>query len=519
MTVPDDEKVAKKGLSPEASEDIAVVAKGGAIQIVGQISQRSLSYVFSIIFNLLLGPAAYGLYRLVTQILSNLSQVGLAGLNYATMRWVARSRASKDHAGVRGALRVGVIGSLTASAAVVAALLVFTEPVARFFADDDAQLARLSDLLRLGVVYVPLYAMMQVLRYSTQAYKTMVPSVMVGNIIQPITRTVLAGAALALGFGVTGAITGLLVSLAVSVLVAIWYVRRLLTPQQLEAAPRSEPGPMLRFALPQMGASLLGVQTLGLGILLLGRYDSTLAVGLFGIALSLQGPGNVFLGGIVNIWAPMVSDLHTRGEIARLGALYQTINRWIVTFSFPVFAALIVMPDVFTWFFGDKAQAAAPIAAILALGNLFYTGTGPTGYLISMTGHPGINFINSAVSVVLYVGLGAMVVPKHGAIGMAWVDTGVTALINIVRVVEARILVGVHPYGRTFYKPVVATVGAAAFLVAWKAFSGDSIAVGAAGLAVGGIVYLGILRALGIDDEEREVWDRIRKRAFKRGRS
>ena len=518
MSVPESEKVAKKGLSEEAAEDIAVVAKGGAIQVMGQISQRGLSFVFTVIFNLLLNPAAYGLYKIVHQILMNLSQVGLAGFNYATMRWVARSRAAKDHGGVRGALRVGVTSSLIASLLVVIVLFLFTEPIARFFADDSDQMDRLIFLLRVGAAYVPLYAMLQVIRYATQGYKTMVPSVMAGNIIQPVTRTLLGGAALAFGFGVTGAITSLLISVALSAAVAIWYLRRMLTPEQLAATPTPQRGPMLRFALPQMGASLLGVQTLGLGTLILARYDSTFAVGIFGIAVSLQGPANVFLGGIVNIWAPVVSDLHGRNEIARLGALYQVINRWIATFSFPVLAALIVMPDVFVWFFGDKAEAAAPIAAILALGNIFYTGTGPTGYLISMTGHPGINFINSAVSVALYIGLGVWAVPRYGVIGMAWVDSGVTALINTVRVIQARILVGVQPYGRTFYKPVLATLVASGALLLWKGFAGDSIAVQAAGLALGALVYLAVLRALGVDEEEREVFSRIRKRALKRGR-
>jgi O-antigen/teichoic acid export membrane protein len=518
VSVPESEKAAKKGLTPEAADDIAVVAKGGAIQVVGQISQRGLSFVFGVVFNLLLSPAAYGLYKLVSQILLNLSQLGLAGFNYATMRWVARSRASKDPGGVRGALRVGVTGSLIASALVVVALLVFTEPVARFFADDAEQLENLNDLLRIGAAYIPLFAMLQVLRYATQGYKTMIPSVMVGNIIQPITRTVLGGAALVLGFGVTGAVTSLVVSVAVSVAVAIWYVRRLLTPKQRAAKPTPQVGPMVRFALPQAGASLLGVQTLGIGTLLLGRFDTTFAVGIFAIALSLQGPANVFLGGIVNIWAPVVSDLHGRGEIARLGSLYQVINRWIATFSFPVLAALIVMPEVFVWFFGDKADAAAPVAAILAIGNIFYSGTGPTGYLISMTGHPGINFVNSAVSVALYIGLGMWVVPEHGVIGMAWVDAGVTALVNSVRVIQAKMLVGIQPYGRTFYKPVVATLGAAGALLAWKQFSGDSVGVQAVGLAVGVVVYLGLLKLLGIDEEEREVFTRIRKRALKRGR-
>jgi O-antigen/teichoic acid export membrane protein len=221
----------------------------------------------------------------------------------------------------------------------------------------------------------------------------------------------------------------------------------------------------------------------------------------------------------VNIWAPVVSDLYEKGEIARLDALYKTITRWVVTFALPIYAALILEADLFVKFFGEGAADAAPIVAILALGNIFYSGTGPTGYVISMSGRPGINFINSLVAVVLYASLGAMIVPEHGAVGMAWVDAGVTALINGARVVQAKMLVGVQPFGRSILKPVVATVVGAAVLLAWRLVPGESIVVQVTGIAVASAVYLVVLKLLGIDPEEKYVWDRIRARATRlRGR-
>jgi O-antigen/teichoic acid export membrane protein len=359
---------------------------------------------------------------------------------------------------------------------------------------------------------------MQVLRYCTQAYKTMVPSVIVGNIIQPMARFVLGVAALAAGYAVAGAVTSLVVSVGIGALAGAFYYRRTLTEQERRVTPVAPVGSMVRFALPQAGSSLLGVQTLGLGVIVLGLFGSDAQVGLFGVALSLQGPGTVFLSGVVNIWAPVVSDLHERGAIDRLGSLYQTLNRWIATFSFPVFAALILEGDLFVRLFaGPERAPAAAVVAVLAVGNLFYTGTGPTGYVISMTGRPGVNFANSVCAVALYAGLGASVVPDHGALGMAAVDAGVTALVNSARVVEAWILVGVQPFGRTFLKPVTATVVAAAVVLAWRLVPGEGTFVQLAGLAVAGGVYVVVLRRLGMDPEERAVLQRIRRRVLRRG--
>ena len=432
---------------------------------------------------------------------------------------MARARATGDHGAVRGSARVGLTGAAIASVGAAVVLVVAAEPLARLFADSADEAPRLADLLRLGAAYVPAFALMQVLRYCTQAYKTMVPSVIVGNLIQPFVRVALGLAALAAGFAIAGAVATLVASVAVGALAGAFYLRRMLSEEERRAAPHARVGAMVRFALPQAGSSMLGIQTLGLGVIVVGLLASDAQVGLFGVALSLQGPGTVFLGGIVNIWAPVVSDLYDRQAIDRLDALYKTITRWIATFSFPVFAVIILEPDLFARILDpDSATAIAPVAAILAAGNFFYTGTGPTGYVISMSGRPGINLINSIAGVALYVVLGIAVAEEHGAVGMAVVDAGVTAVINSVRVLQAWRIVGVQPFGRSFLKPVAATAGGAAVLLLWRLVPGDTIPLEITGIAVAGVVYLVLLRAFGLDPEERYVWERITKRMPKRRR-
>ncbi|MFN2388444.1 MAG: oligosaccharide flippase family protein [Actinomycetota bacterium] len=506
-------------LSGEAAADVRTVARGGGVQIVGQISARGVSSLFTFIAFRLLDAAAYGLYRIVAQVLAIAGQLGLAGFNYAAMRWIARARAGGDHGGVRGAARVGLSGSAIASAIVTVAFVLSAPLLAGMFQESPSDRAELAELFRIGAAYIPLFAFMQVLRYCTQAYRTMVPSVIVGNIIQPLARFALGVGALALGFEVVGAVSSLVVSIGLGTLAGIWYFRRILTADERAAAPHGEPGPMVRFALPQAGASLLGIQALGLGVLLLGVLRSDREVGLFGLALSIQGPGGVFLSGILNIWAPVVSELHHKGEMERLESLYKTITRWVATFSFPVFAALILEPDLFARIAGGpSAVEAAPVVAILAAGNLFYTGTGPTGYVLSMTGRPVVNLINSVAGVALYAGLGFWIVPEHGMVGMAVVDAIVTAVVNTARVIQAKILVGVQPFGRSFLKPVAATAAGAATLLAWRLVPGGDRWLEAAGVALAGVVYVLVLRALGVDAEERYVWEQIRARVGRAGR-
>ena len=58
-------------------------------------------------------------------------------------------------------------------------------------------------------------------------------------------------------------------------------------------------------------------------------------------------------------------------------------------------------------------------------------------------------------------------------------------------------------------------VGAAVLLL-WRLVPGDSIPIEIAGLVLASVVYVATLARLGIDPEERHVFDRIKQRALKR---
>jgi hypothetical protein len=161
--------------------------------------------------------------------------------------------------------------------------------------------------------------------------------------------------------------------------------------------------------------------------------------------------------------APVVTDLYEKRELERLQSLYQTITRWVITLSFPVFAALIIESGLLreglrrrSWPRRGRCRGSAR-----RWESLLYR-YGRDRLRSSMTGRPGINLINSVVAVALYIGAGALVVPHDGAVGMAAVDASVTALINGARVVQAKFLVRVHPFGGSPRKPLLALGGAAA---------------------------------------------------------
>lgn len=500
----------RKGTS---KADVRVVAKGGVAHFIGFGINRGVRLLFVALAVRLLGPAAFGLYRQVAQILQMTGNLGPVGFDSAVLRSVAHARATNDSAAVRGATRVALVGATLFSLAIALAIFGLADPIAGAFADDPGQQERMAFFLRLGAAFVPLWSIVQVLLLCTQGYKTNVPNVIVGNIIQPVSLVVVSVAALLLGFGIAGAIVGLVLSGVLSLLAAIWYYRRTLTPDERSTRRRVPIRPMIKFALPQAGVNLFRVGGFGIGIIVLGLLGSDRDVGLYAIAVSLQGLALIFPRALTSIWQPMVADLDRRGETARLESLYQTINRWVASSSFFVIAVLIFRPEPFVRVIGGQAAAeAAILTSILTAGTLFSVGTGPCATLIAMTGRPAMNLLNSVVGICIYVGLSWLFVPTFGAVGMAAIDALVTASLNLARVVEAKVLTGIQPFGRSFLKPVAATLAAAVVLYGSRFLPSESLPLEFAGIAVAGIVYVAVLLIAGADAEERFVYQRAKAR-------
>jgi O-antigen/teichoic acid export membrane protein len=487
------------------------VARGGLVQLAGQAAFRVLSFVFVALAFRMLGAAAFGIYRQITVVLQIAGQLATGGFQFAALRSIAKARADGSPGAARGALRTAVLGSLILSIVVFLAIFLGADALGNAFSNAPAWIDQKVDLLRLGALYVPLIALTQVLTFATMASGSMKPSVMVNDVIQPAALFILAVMLLLMGFGVAGLVGSMTVSAGIALVAAIHYWRRGLPEDERHAAPIIHAGPMVRFALPQAGVKLLNMRTVAPGILILGVLRGDAEVGLFALAVSLQGIALLFSQAILNTWTATVADLHGRGEKARMQSLYQTINRWSATYSFPVVAALIVQPETFVRLFaGRPLPDAVLLTSILAVGTLFSVGTGPCATVVSMTGWPTVNLANSIGAMGLYVGAAAFVVPAHGVVAMALIDSAVTVLINICRVIQARVLVGVQPYGPSFWKPVVATLCFTAVLLAWKMVPGVGLVRGIVGLLVAGACYVLALWKLGTDPEERFVYEGIR---------
>jgi O-antigen/teichoic acid export membrane protein len=97
-----------------------------------------------------------------------------------------------------------------------------------------------------------------------------------------------------------------------------------------------------------------------------------------------------------------------------------------------------------------------------AVGAMINAGTGAVGYMLLMTGYQKLSFLNSMVAVAVNIGLGIYLTPRYGAMGTA-VSTGLAIVaLNIMRLLQVRLLLKMHPYYAEDWKPLAAGLVASA---------------------------------------------------------
>jgi O-antigen/teichoic acid export membrane protein len=157
-----------------------------------------------------------------------------------------------------------------------------------------------------------------------------------------------------------------------------------------------------------------------------------------------------------SIFAPTIAELHTRGEHEKLAIMFKVVSKWSITLSLPIFFVATLFSKSLLAISSNDFVEAWPLLVAFALGNMINTSTGSVGYLLMMTGHQRISVFNSLAAVLINVTVGFALTPTYGAMGVA-ISTGLAiATVNLMKLLQVRLFLKIHPYQWSTCKPVAA---------------------------------------------------------------
>ena len=133
--------------------------------------------------------------------------------------------------------------------------------------------------------------------------------------------------------------------------------------------------------------------------------------------------------------------------------------------------------------------------------------------MINMSGRPYLTLLNNAAVAALNIGACLVLIPRYGVTGAAFSTTGAITLVNVIKLVQVRVIFGLNPFTVRAVRAVGAVLLAVAlcapivFLPHW---SSSAVEVVAAGLVLV-VAYAGFFWFVAANIEERgQIRRRIR---------
>lgn len=515
------EGAAQEGQSAGDRRELGGLARGSGLNLIGTVVSQVTAFALVLVIARSLGTHDLGVYSQAVAVRALLHILLLFGMRNAMVRWVASFRADGDAAAIRGTIRIGLITAATASAVAALALYALSPWLAEtVFSEPD-----LVESLRWVALSLPFMVIMTVAIAATRGFSSMKAFAGIGLVMEPSLRLALTMVAVALGWGLTGAMVALVVATVLAGLAALMALSRYLRRVERVSA-RYPVREVSSFAAVSWVASVATNGLVWVDIVILGALMESEDVGIYQIATRLVLFTISTTRPLVSNFAPRVAELWRRKELGRLLFAQTLVAGWTWRLTLAALAPVVVFPAALLAFFDPLAVAGVSVVLILALGAAVHSQGAPAGTMLNMAGHNTLNMYNSMGALVFNVVLNFALIPPLGILGAGIAWSATLGLFGIMRMLQARYLVtDAYALSPAHRKGVVAFLAAIAIGVPLSLVLGDTAQV-LLGTPIVMIVYFLVLRMMGFDADDlravqslRDAWNDLSVRLSTRRRN
>ena len=442
-------------MSETVNESLKTAVRGTTLVFFGMVSSILLWFVTKILIVRYTTKEEFGLYSLSVAIVGIVSIVSTLGLQEGIARYISifigEGRRDKANSMAATSLVVGFLSGLC----FFSLLFVSSGILAQYvFYKTELQVP-----LQVLSLFIPLSVIAVIMGGILRGHNMFVPKIY-ADVGQPFFFLVFLSVFFLLGLPFISIIYAYVFSMA-AVLIVIGYclIKRVkLTNVPLRVGEENKE--LLRFSLPVLAVSVLGVVLGWTDTLMLGRYTSAADVGIYNVSISLAKLLTFPLNAISFVLMPLAGEMFARKQNAELGRTYQVLTKWIFSATFPIFFILFFFPEMtITFLFGERFIDSTMSLRILSLCFLFHSFMGANGILLLVMGLSNTMMNISMFGVVLNVLLNYILI-KHmgyGVIGASLATlisyTALNVLISFILYRKSRI----HPFTLKYIKPVIAS--------------------------------------------------------------
>jgi O-antigen/teichoic acid export membrane protein len=488
--------------------DARKAAGGGAAMLLGSLFGNGLSYLYSLFLARSLGPADFGVYALGIAIFNVAILIAPLGFETGALRFISYALGREDRAAAQRTI-VQVMTLVLASSMLMALMLALcARPVSVGVYHNPA----VTHVLLWVAAIIPLAVFSTVLLDVIRSFQMVRYTVLVKYVWEPCAKFALAVPLIWAGYAVSGVLAALLVTVAVSVMIALAAALRVTTfgMGPLPALTTQGLKSLFAYCLPLTVTSMLGVIAPRSDVLILGMWVRAEQVGIYSVASQTAAILALVLAAFTAITTPMIGHMAAKRDLARLKSLYTAVARWTSVCTVPLFCLFALFGGDILAMFGKDFPRGSVALVILASGQVVYSITGLASTVLLMFGHSARVMRNTIVLCTLLIVSNCLLVPRWGMLGAATALSLTLATVGGISVWQVRALYGVQPFTRALFKPFVA--GAGASLLVLSARSVLPWAAVPLLIALGALGYILILFLLRIEPVDRQMLGTIAAR-------
>ena len=418
---------------------LAGLARAGAL--IEVIAQPLYTWLF--------GLATYGLYVVMWGAISLIENIVDLSMTGALQREVpAAENEQRAHAAVKFAFLVSLV-----PAALIALLVSLNaETIASYISAAPEDQASLPAAIRLFVWALPLWTFIEVSTSAARARRAFGPEIRLRIFWEQIARILFALGFFALGFESVGLMAAHLASLTLTGLLCLPLLGRYYDLQLLVRAPIGAVGArMMKSGLALLPSALsrrllIDAPPIVLNLMLPGSRGA-IAAGLYEIARKLSTVTFIVRQAFQYVMGPL-SAAQARVDRERIAPLYRFASRVSTAMVVPLAGLLIFAGADILSLYQPEAIAALPLLYILVTARAAEAIVGPATAVVEMTGHRGLSILNSLVGATLWAGIAFLLVPRYGAIGMAFSAGIAVVAVAYAATLELKLSDGLSPFDR-----------------------------------------------------------------------
>lgn len=501
--------------STKPDKVVGRLGAGTGITLGGRVLGRGLHLVTQVLLARILPIHAFGLFAIGFTILRMVSLIAPMGLQNGVIYLGIRNR-DADGLGIKNVILI----ALGIAAAIGTAFGAATWFLASWLANDVFNEPGVQPVIRGLAPAFALVATLKIAAAGTRISQHMKYGVIAEDIVQPATNVLLLLVVLIAGWGLSGAVSAVVGSFAISLITALYFLTSLY-PGLLSWAPINKlsiAGELIRYSIPAAFAGVLGTYILWIDRLFIAYYRPATEAGVYHALSQFAIVFAIILHASNTACQPLVAKLYHQMQLSQLNTIFKVSTKWGMYFSLPLFVIIITVPtELMGGIFGNAYEVGASALVVLASAQLINVSTGGVGMMLIMTGHQRQWFITSLVCFVVALALNVKLIPLYGVMGAAIATLIAFIVLFSVGLGHVWYRLKAWPYDRRYLKGIASAIlsGLCALGVRQVASSSHPLVTVATVTMVVFAVFTISLVVLGIDDEDREFLRSVSQRIIR----